>query len=121
MQFKDKLKNFKMTKERWCTVAQIVYHIVFAGGMFGGGSYYLAEFQKTRDTIVQQVDRVETLAKQVEASVLLSAKAVDQTVASGTKAVKNSAKTIKNTGDKVDSSVDELRKALKKVEKVCRF
>ena len=51
-----------ITKERLCTLATIAYHCLF----LSGASFYVAEFQKTRDTIVAQVDRVEKKADELK-------------------------------------------------------
>ena len=115
------MKKFKMTKERWCTLAQVAYHIVFAGGMFGGGMHYLDEFQKTRDTIVQQVDRAETLVERLETNVTTNVNKVAATVKSTSATISKTGKAISSTGDKVDRSADELKDVLKKVKKACRF
>lgn len=57
------IKNL-ITKERLCTLATVVYHCLF----ISGASFYVTEFQKTRDTIIQQVDRVEEQANKVKKS-----------------------------------------------------
>jgi len=48
------MKNL-VTKERLCTLVTIAYHCLF----LSGASFYLAEFQKTRDVIEKSVTRVE--------------------------------------------------------------
>ncbi|PCI45904.1 MAG: hypothetical protein COB41_00510 [Proteobacteria bacterium] len=53
-----------MSKSLLCTLAQVIYHIMF----LGGASFYVVEFQKTRDTIVKQADRVEAQADKLRSS-----------------------------------------------------
>jgi len=122
------LNNIKINKEKWCTLVQIAYHLTFAGGMIGGGNYYLQEFQKTRDTIVQQVDRAEGLVKKLETTIEKSVKQVTATVNKTTKAVSSSAdkvseagKSISSTSEKINSNANQLKRVLKKVKKACRF
>ncbi len=51
----------KITSKHLCTAATIVYHCLF----LSGASFYVTEFQKTRDVIVKQVDRVENESKKL--------------------------------------------------------
>lgn len=54
----------KIKKEHLCTAATIIYHCIF----LSGAGFYVTEFQKTRDTVIQQVDRVEAQADKLKAS-----------------------------------------------------
>ena len=84
------MKRFKLKKEHLCTLATLVYHVTFLGGATTLGNHYLEEFEKTRELVVQQVDRAE--------------KIVDK---------------VRKTGDNLNSSVSNLNKELKKVKKAC--
>jgi len=75
-----------ITKERLCTLATIAYHCLF----LSGASFYVAEFQKTRDTIVKQVDRVEKKADE-----------------------------LKKTGESINSSIKSVESKLDKVKRTC--
>lgn len=55
----------KLTKERLCTAVQIIYHVLFIGSTATVGNYYLEEFEKTRNTIVTQVNRIDDIGKNV--------------------------------------------------------
>lgn len=85
-----KFKIPKLKKEHFCTAATLIYHMTFLGGATTLGNYYLDEFEKTRQVIVEQVDRAE--------------KIVDK---------------VKKTGDNLTSSVNKIDKELKKVKKAC--
>lgn len=104
----------KLKKEQWCTALQVAYHLVFAGGMITGGQHYLSEFQKTRDTIVQQADRVEEILSTNVDKVTKTANNVGNTI-------KNSSESIEKTKESLDSNIHNLEDALKKVQKACRF
>lgn len=77
----------KIKASHLCTIAQICYHLTF----LGGAGFYVAEFQKTRDTIVQQVDRVEEEGKK-----------------------------LRKTGTSIKVSIKSVGKELKLVREVCR-
>lgn len=70
-----------------CTIIQIIYHIVF----LSGASFYVSEFQKTRDTIVKQVDRIED-------NIIL----------------------VRETGESIDISIRGLRKDIDNIQKTCK-
>jgi len=75
-----------LKKEHICTAATIIYHLTF----LGGASFYVTEFQKTRDVIIQQVDRVEKQADK-----------------------------LKNTGNKIKTSINSFKAELKTVKNTC--
>ena len=75
-----------LNKERLCTVATIIYHCLF----LSGASFYITEFQKTRDTIIQQVDRVEKKANE-----------------------------LKTTGNEITKSINSVEDKLNNVKRVC--
>lgn len=77
----------KINSKTLCTVATIIYHCTF----LGGAGFYVAEFQKTRDVIVAQVDRVEK---------------------EGTK--------LRQTGDDIKGSIRSVEKKLEEVGSVCK-
>lgn len=120
---KELLNKFdprKFTKDKWCTIVQVAYHLIFAGGMVTGGQHYLAEFQKTRDTIVQQVDRVEQISTQAQESLKTQIseakqqtdKVVGQVSAAGSK--------VEKIGQDLDATVQNLKNSFKQLEKVCK-
>ena len=79
------MKNL-ITKQRLCTLATIAYHCLF----LSGASFYVTEFQKTRDTIVAQVDRVE-----------------------------NKANELKKTGQDINGSIKSIESKLDTVKRAC--
>jgi hypothetical protein len=84
------MKKFKLKKEHLCTLATLIYHGTFLGGATTLGNYYLDEFEKTRQVIIQQVDRAENVVDKV-----------------------------RKTGDNLTDSVNKIDKELKKVRKAC--
>lgn len=90
------MKKFNIKKEHICTALTVVYHMTFLGGATTLGNHYLDEIEKTRKTIVEQVDRAEAIVKQADGS----------------------AKGFIKSANKVN---DRLVKELKKVKKVCRL
>ena len=65
--YQELLRDFsmKLSKEKLCTIVQISYHLLFLGSTATVGNYYLEEFEKTRNTIVTQVDRIDDIGKKV--------------------------------------------------------
>jgi hypothetical protein len=76
-----------MNKERLCMIVQIVYHLLF----LGGASFYVTEFQKTRDMVIQQIDRVENMSKD-----------------------------LKQTSDNASSAISSLNEELRNTQNACR-
>lgn len=75
-----------ITRERLCTLITIIYHCIF----LSGASFYITEFQKTRDTIVEQADRIEKKANE-----------------------------LKQTGQNITGSVNSVGKKLDEVKRTC--
>lgn len=62
------MKLPKLKKEHICTTLQIGYHFLFIGGATTLGNHYLEELEKTRETIMTQVNRAEKVLKNVQDS-----------------------------------------------------
>ena len=100
-----------------CVLIQVVWHLAFGGAMFGGGNYYLEEFQKTRDTIVQQVDRIEAISKALGKGVANSA----NKLAKVGNNINSTGKAMSSTGKNLTKSFTNVEKELKKVRKACNM
>ena len=110
--FKEQIEKYKakFKNVQWCTVLNFLLTTSF----LGGGQHYLSEFQKTRDTIVEQADRIEKIAENLKTTVEQSASTVTSTVSS-------SANKIEDTGDNINKGLNDLEGIMKKVKKACRF
>lgn len=82
-----------MKRETLCTIATIIYHLLF----LSGASFYVTEFQKTRDVIIAQADRVGQEANKLKAEV----------------------RSLKNTGSNIDGSIKSLTSQLQSVKNSC--
>ena len=95
-------------KINWCKTLQVAYHIVFAGGMFSGGEYYLTEIRKIERSIVHQVDRVEGL---VQDTVATSHQVIDS--------VKTSTNKVAAAVSHTSKQVKSIEKSINKVKSIC--
>ena len=103
-------------KEKKCTILNVIYQLAFAGTMFGGGEYYLTQIQEAKEamenlqaTIVQQVDRAETLVNNTQRTVKQTGQKINQ-----------SANKVANAGEQLTTNVNKIEDALKQVEKTCK-
>lgn len=65
-------KVHEFVRKNLCKILQVGYHLLFIGSMTGAGSYYLSEFEKTRDEALSEVKKIRESIDKASDSVYTS-------------------------------------------------